>query len=660
MRRLLARESPPRYFTRPFFFHYFYFLIPKSIELPFLPYSHLPCQPNKTPSKRPTTTSAKKSIAYIEHENIQTTLHPFITNARVLELACSSGFYTYDFLKWGAKSVRGVDISPVMIEQAKNGGSSPVGTTPASVASKGKVEFMLADASKPRRYPEEGFDVVFAAWLWNYAPDRAGLVDMFRNVALNLKPGGHFVTITVPPVENPMDSIDADLRVRPGPEGSGGLYYSVNKFVEDGVDFHVKGHTPIGDVDFDCYHLRKSLYEEAAREAGLKRELRWGRTEVPERYLRGEGQGDASTEELRSYKDVTNYGVLVIEKYFGGGKTNRSRKRDRQPRSDVHSVTPDFQSNRSRIPNLTHAYDHPSPPCWPSERCRRPNGQLFLILPYRPVEEHPSRFVENEMLFQYNGHPWNDLITHTWEEVFEDAEQMITSCNGTDKFDRSAEYAPRPAWDDFCVAAEDLGRQCCRVSAGGIAGDGAESEDDHTEATKSAETVVAFEKQSSGRDRVDFAPAEISGHTSVYTYSDQIAEDQSKPCTGSRHGKGDPFGCCGWGVDIEVCAGSKPDNAGELQGEEGATACGKGAGVTAEGGRGIVKFCRPTQKDQNGEHLWDEGPSSTSILLAPSLDLLYRSTNEKCHTSLHLDVCDSKGSDSANKKHTHDTANGNC
>ncbi|KAL8752397.1 MAG: hypothetical protein Q9199_005776, partial [Rusavskia elegans] len=154
----------------------------------------------------------KKSIALIEHENIRTTLAPHIENARVLELACGSGFYTYDFLKWGATSVLGVDISPVMIEQARSTGSSPVGTTPASVLTGNKkVDFMLADCTKPERYLGAPFDVVFGAWLLNYAPDRKGLVDMFRNISLNLREGGTFVSITVPPAENPMDSINAEL-----------------------------------------------------------------------------------------------------------------------------------------------------------------------------------------------------------------------------------------------------------------------------------------------------------------------------------------------------------------------------------------------------------------------------------------------------------------
>lgn len=249
----------------------------------------------------------KASIAYIEHENVQTTVAPLINNARVLELACGSGFYTYDFLKWGASAVVGVDISPVMIEQARRQGD-------AAGAISGTVDFILADCMKPTAYAGGPFDLVFGAWLLNYAPDRARLVDMFRNIALNLKDGGHFVSVTVPPTEDPTASVNAELRVRPPPEGSGLLFYRVIEDVEDGIYFNVHGDTEVGEVDFDCYHLQKSLYEAAAREAGLNGQLKWGVTSVPERYLKGEGPGGASMVELESYQTVPNYGLLVITK----------------------------------------------------------------------------------------------------------------------------------------------------------------------------------------------------------------------------------------------------------------------------------------------------------------------------------------------------------
>ena len=250
----------------------------------------------------------KKSIAFIEHENVRDAVAPFIKGARVLELACGSGFYTHDFQKWGASSVVGVDISPVMIEEARRQGE-------ANTSSQLKpIEYVVADCSKPTVYPGGPFDLVFGAWLLNYAPDHAGLVEMFRNIALNLKDGGHFVSVTVPPAQDPISSLNAEFSARPPPEGSGGLIYYHLKDVEDGIYFKCFGSTEFGDVDFDNYHLRKSIYEAAAREGSMKGELQWGLTSVPERYLRGEGEGRATMEELQTYLTVPNYGILVIAK----------------------------------------------------------------------------------------------------------------------------------------------------------------------------------------------------------------------------------------------------------------------------------------------------------------------------------------------------------
>ncbi|THV55706.1 hypothetical protein BGAL_0004g00270 [Botrytis galanthina] len=241
------------------------------------------------------------SIALIERENVHTAITPYIQDARILELACGTGFYTYPFVSWGAQSVLGVDISAVMIDSAPRLGSA--------------VAFIQGDCSVPTKYQDGPFDIVFAAWLLNYASDRKGLVDMFRNIAVNLKEGGRFVSVTVPPTSDPMASVNAEASARPMSQGgSGYLVYNHIRDVEEGIYFRVHGDTPVGDLDFECYHLRREVYEECAREAGLKGKLEWGVTQVPERWLRGEGEGGASLKELESYKEIPNYGILVIEK----------------------------------------------------------------------------------------------------------------------------------------------------------------------------------------------------------------------------------------------------------------------------------------------------------------------------------------------------------
>ncbi|KAJ8061085.1 hypothetical protein OCU04_010160 [Sclerotinia nivalis] len=243
------------------------------------------------------------TIALIERENVHATIAPYIRGARILELACGTGFYTSHFVSWGAASVLGVDVSPVMIDQARRSRSGD------------SVSFVRADCSIPMKYEGAPFDIVFAAWLLNYAADREGLVDMFRNIAMNLKEGGRFIAITVPPSSNPIEFVNAEAKARPLSEGGSGYLVSHHvRDVQDGIYFHVHGDTPVGDLDFECFHLKKEVYEEAAREAGLMGSLEWGVTVVPERYLRGGGEGGASLRELESYGKVPNYGVLVIGK----------------------------------------------------------------------------------------------------------------------------------------------------------------------------------------------------------------------------------------------------------------------------------------------------------------------------------------------------------
>lgn len=247
----------------------------------------------------------KRSIALIEHANVQSAVAPFIKDANVLDLACGSGFYSYDFLKWGARKVVGVDISSAMVNQARAAASSRLPPNSGSIA------FKVADCSKPESYEGGPFDLVFSAWLLNYASNKHELVEMFRNVALNLKDGGHFISICVPGTQDPRAFYKAERDLRP--QGSGGLLCDVTKDVEDGILFHVYCHTNVGDVNFDCYHLRKDIYKASAKEAGFRGEIQWSETDVPDEFFEHR-RGGAGIEELESYRKVPHYGMLVVAK----------------------------------------------------------------------------------------------------------------------------------------------------------------------------------------------------------------------------------------------------------------------------------------------------------------------------------------------------------
>ncbi|MCJ1423363.1 hypothetical protein MMC29_001246, partial [Sticta canariensis] len=79
--------------------------------------------------------------------------------------------------------------------------------------------------------------------------------------------GGRFVSVTVALTEDPVAPVNAKLKARILREASGGFVFHVIQDFEDEIYYHARGDSEVGDVDFDYYHLRKSLYEVAAREA---------------------------------------------------------------------------------------------------------------------------------------------------------------------------------------------------------------------------------------------------------------------------------------------------------------------------------------------------------------------------------------------------------
>ena len=124
------------------------------------------------------------TVTLLQDANVETVIKPYIRGARVLDLACGNGHHSRACIGWGASSVVGVDISSTMIDVARRSTTSE------------KIVYEVADGSKPKKYRGGEYDLVFAGWLLNYAPSGKDMANMFRNVALNLKDGGHFVVRT--------------------------------------------------------------------------------------------------------------------------------------------------------------------------------------------------------------------------------------------------------------------------------------------------------------------------------------------------------------------------------------------------------------------------------------------------------------------------------
>jgi ubiquinone/menaquinone biosynthesis C-methylase UbiE len=211
--------------------------------------------------------------ARLERANVHRAVAPHVSGAKVLDLACGTGYYSLALLEWGATSVVGVDISQAMVEGARKAAKA------ANV--EGKAKFLVGDCSKPVAFEGGPFDLVVAAWLLNYAPNRKEMTDMFECIRMNLKEGAVFVGITQPPAEDLKR--EAELS-RADPWRKYGVSLLYKKEIEDGYKTRVVGHVAPETVEFDNYYLRKSVYEESARAGGMQGRIVWNEITLPQHH----------------------------------------------------------------------------------------------------------------------------------------------------------------------------------------------------------------------------------------------------------------------------------------------------------------------------------------------------------------------------------------
>ena len=181
-----------------------------------------------------------------------------IAGKSVLDLACGEGFYTRRIKDNEAGRVLGVDLSAKMIELARQQETAnPLG-----------IDYLVGDALELGKVGS--FDLVVASYLLNYARTREKLLDMCRTIAVNLKPGGRFVSINNNP-DQPPESFPACKKY--------GFAKRISGPLEEGVtityEFHRKGQK----FSIANYYLSRKTHEWAFNKVGLT-QTRWVKVEV--------------------------------------------------------------------------------------------------------------------------------------------------------------------------------------------------------------------------------------------------------------------------------------------------------------------------------------------------------------------------------------------
>lgn len=181
-----------------------------------------------------------------------------LSGLSVVDLACGEGHYTRLLRQQGAASVVGLDLSEGMIALAREQEAAhPLG-----------IQYLVGDGRNLEF--SESFDLAAAAYLLNYARNRAELDAMCLGIAHCLKPGGRFVTANANPA---FDFKQADsfrkygFEVRADGEVREGTPYTWTFFLDD------------GPLCLENYHLDKESHQQALRSAGF-REVHWQAPQV--------------------------------------------------------------------------------------------------------------------------------------------------------------------------------------------------------------------------------------------------------------------------------------------------------------------------------------------------------------------------------------------
>ncbi|MCG8470690.1 MAG: class I SAM-dependent methyltransferase [Desulfobacterales bacterium] len=226
-----------------------------------------------------------KTAKFINAYSVEKETHPFriymerhtilrlignIENNSILDLACGSGSYSRLFCKLGAKDVTGVDYGIRMIEDATK-------NTPSDMP----ISYIHDNGESFRS--DHKFDLVFHAYLLNYASCTDSLRRMCETMYCNLDNNGRTVGITSILGKSPSNSITCC-----------DFYTSFNKPPAEGEKYEVYFRNQ--DESITNYNWGKESYHKIFESVGFKN-IKW---HYPE-YTKSSELTDEDWDELTNY-----------------------------------------------------------------------------------------------------------------------------------------------------------------------------------------------------------------------------------------------------------------------------------------------------------------------------------------------------------------------
>lgn len=207
----------------------------------------------------------------------------------LLDMACGNGFYTRRFrTECGADPVVGVDLSPMLIQQAEAEESrEPLGIT-----------YQVGDATTLAL--ERRFTVVTAIHLLHYLQTESEIEAVLRTIHTLLEPGGRFVTM----IANP--EFDLSAHDREDSRRKLGYYFSAAEAGNGGVlRFHPGGFEKDRELTFELRRWERDFLNQIVDRVGFASEWR-------DPFISADGLAEYGSEFFENYLQNPQSKLLLL------------------------------------------------------------------------------------------------------------------------------------------------------------------------------------------------------------------------------------------------------------------------------------------------------------------------------------------------------------
>lgn len=125
------------------------------------------------------------------------------------------------------------------------------------------------------------------------------------------------------------------------------------------------------------------------------------------------------------------------------------------------------------------------------------------------------------MLFENNGREADKPVPHKSEEVLEDDEEVIATCDGTNKVDDDNHTDPEITGNSFAVSTKNLATEGSCIRSWNAVRNDTQSDDHAAEFAEATEVAETCQNHGTGRNPIGVRPSRRCADARAEAYSNE-------------------------------------------------------------------------------------------------------------------------------------------